>query len=29
MSGREGLEDLELVVKAYQSMESGNVVALR
>ena len=29
MSGREGLEDLELVVKAYQSMESGNVVAWR
>jgi len=28
MSGREGLEDLEVVVKAYQSMESGVAVAL-
>ena len=28
MSGREGLEDLELVVKAYQSMESGIAVTL-
>ena len=28
MSGREGLEDLEVVVKAYQSMESGDAVSL-
>ncbi len=28
MSGREGLEDLEVVVKAYQSMQSGVAVAL-
>ena len=28
MSGREGLEDLEVVVKAYQSMESGVAVSL-
>ena len=28
MSGREGLEDLEVVVKAYQSMESGVAVRL-
>ena len=28
MSGREGLEDLEVVMKAYQSMESGVAVTL-
>ena len=28
MSGREGMEDLEIVVKAYQSMESGVAVTL-
>ena len=28
MSGREGLEDLEVVIKAYQSMDTGVAVAL-
>ena len=28
MSGQEGLEDLEVVVRAYESMESGTAVAL-